>query len=98
MKITLDLTPAQIDLLREGIDELPLAKYITLIVPLLEQLPLTESDVATALGNADSALPSPIRSKETGSGFRLTAYTPPGASLLDSLDRVLGKIPHGGSL
>ena len=98
MKIELDLTPAQIDLFREGIDELPLAKYITLIIPLLEQLPLTESDVAKALGNVDSALPSPIRSQETGSGFRLTAYTPAGASLLDSLDRVLGKIPHGDSL
>ena len=40
MKLELNLTPQQIELLREGLDELPLAKYITVIVPLLEQLPL----------------------------------------------------------
>lgn len=97
MKIELDLTPAQIGLLREGIDELPLAKYITLIVPLLEQLPLTESDVAKALGNADSA-PAPLESREMAGGFRITAYTQRGVSMVDALERALGKIPHGGSL
>jgi hypothetical protein len=92
MKIQLDLTPAQIDLLREGLDELPLAKYITLIVPLLDQLPFTESDVAAALGNADSAPPAPLASRELGGGFGLTAYTPRGVSMLDALERVLSPI------
>jgi hypothetical protein len=97
MKITLDLTPEQIDLLREGIDDLPLAKYITLIVPLLDQLPITESDAGAGKAHADSA-PAPLESREVAGGFKLSAYTPRGVSMLESLDRVLGKLPHGGSL
>jgi hypothetical protein len=99
MKLELDLTPKQIELLREGLDELPLNKYITLIVPLLEQLPITESDVTNALGNADSAPPAPLCSRELGGGFSLTAYTPRGVSMLDALERVLRPLgtvpPHG---
>lgn len=96
MKLELDLTPAQIDLLREGLDELPLAKYITLIVPLLDQLPFTESDLAKT--RSDST-PAPLESREVAGGFKMTAYTPRGVSMLDAIDRVLGKLPHGeGSL
>lgn len=91
MKIELDLTPAQIDLLREGLDELPLAKYISLIVPMLEQLPITESDVATARGNADS-LPAPLAAREVAGGFKINAYTPRGVSMLDALERVLAPL------
>jgi len=96
MKLELELTPKQIDLLREGLDELPLAKYITLIVPLLEQLPL-ESTAGPDTG-ADSA-PAPLESREVAGGFKLTAYTTRGVSMLESMDRVLARIPHGeGSL
>lgn len=89
MKIELDLTPKQIGLLREGLDELPLNKYITLIVPMLEQLPITESDVANSLGNADSAPPAPLCSRDLGGGFSLTAYTPRGVSRMDALEGML---------
>jgi len=95
MKIELDLTPAQIDLLREGIDELPLSKYSTLVATLLPQLPL--ESVAGPDTGADSA-PAPLESREMAGGFRITAYTPRGVSMVDALERALGKIPHGGSL
>lgn len=92
MKIELTLTPKQLELLREGLDELPLNKYITLIVPLLEQLPLTESDVAASLGSADSAPPAPLCSRELGGGFRVSAHTPEGVASLAHLERVLGQL------
>lgn len=91
MKLELNLTPAQINLLREGLDELPLAKYITLIVPLLDQLPLIESAVGAGMARADST-PAPLESREVAGGFRITAYTPQGVSMLESLERVLGPL------
>jgi hypothetical protein len=96
MKIELDLTPAQVDLLREGIDSLPLAKYITVIVPVLKQLPITGSAAGSA-PSADSS-PAPLATRETAGGFGLRAYTPRGVSMLDALERVLGRLPHGDSL
>lgn len=93
MKLTLDLTPAQIDLLREGLDELPLAKYISIIVPMLEQLPITESDVSTARGNADRP-PAPLASVGVAGGLRMTAYTRDGVMALPALQRALE--PLGG--
>jgi hypothetical protein len=48
--------------------------------------------VAARSSGADSA-PAPLGSREVAGGFRLDAYTPRGASMLDALERVLGKVP-----
>lgn len=95
MELKLNLTDAQVTLLREGLDELPLAKYITLIVPLLNQLPLTE--FAAAPDSQANSAPAPLESREVAGGFKVSAYTPRGVSVLDALENVLGRLPHGGT-
>jgi len=88
MKLELDLTPEQISLLREGLDELPLMGregrrgYITLINAVMPQLPMTDP------------LPplTPIATRTLANGIKLDAYSPRGASMLEELDRVLGKV------
>lgn len=101
MKIELDLSEALIQQLREVIDGLPLwprggrPGYIELVAKILPQLPL--ESVAGSDTGADSA-PAPLESREVAGGFKLSAYTPRGVSMLESIDRVLGKLPHGGSL
>ena len=64
---------------------------LTLIVPLLDQLPLIESAVGAGMARADST-PAPLESREVAGGFRITAYTPQGVSMLESLERVLGPL------
>lgn len=51
---------------------------------------------AAALSGADSA-PAP-QVREVAGGFKLTAFTPRGVSMLDAMDRVLARLPHGDSL
>jgi hypothetical protein len=58
---------------------------------------LIESAAANSRGT-DSSPPALTRSQETGGGFQLRAVTPRAVSIVDALDRVLGKLPHGGSL
>jgi hypothetical protein len=82
VKIELELTPAQLNLLREGIDELPLGKYITLVAGLLPQLPILEH-VPTV---------QPLATRTLANGIKLDAYSARGASMLEDLDRVLCKV------
>lgn len=56
MKIELDLTPAQIDQLRQVIDWLPLARYATLICAVNKALPILESDAEATVTAADPTL------------------------------------------
>jgi hypothetical protein len=101
MKLELELTPVHVQELREVIDALPLFTtprtkgYHGLILAILPQLPL--ESVAGPDTGADST-PAPLESREVAGGFSIAAYTPRGVSMLDSLERVLGKLPHGGSL
>ncbi len=93
MKIELDLTPKQIEQLREVIDALPLFTtprskgYHELIMAILPKLPL---EPVAARSSADSA-PAPLESREVAGGFKMTAYSARGVSMLDALDRVLRK-------
>lgn len=88
VKLELELTPAQISLLREGIDELPLwargnrRGYIELIAVLLPQLPILDH-VPTV---------QPLATRTLANGIKLDAYSPRGASMLEALDNVLGKV------
>jgi len=88
MKLELELTPAQIDLLREGLDELPLwprngrQGYIQLLNALLPQLPILDH-VPTV---------QPLATRTLANGIKLDAYSPRGASMLEALDNVLGKV------
>ena len=96
MKITLDLTDREVQQLREIADESPLVHRPTgesrhrVIVKVLDALPITESEAVCRPGS-DSSPPTPTRSQEMGGGFRITAYTPRGVSMLEALENVLGK-------
>jgi len=52
---------------------------------------------AAARSGADSA-PAPLESREVAGGFSITTYTPRGVCMLDSLERVLGRLPHGDGI
>ncbi len=83
MKLELELAPAQIDLLREVIDELPLNKYVTLVAGLLPQLPILDH-VPTV---------QPLATAQA-SGMTFTAFTPRGVAMLEALDDVLATSDH----
>jgi hypothetical protein len=108
--ITLELTDLQIELLRRWIDQAPSNPYVPMVTSVLPQLPL-DTDLeacdryldymhhksVAAHVSAEGSLPAPHRSGESGSGFQLKAFTPRGVAMVDAIDRVLARIPHGES-
>jgi len=84
IRIELELTPKEIDQLREVMDAQPLRPYAPLILKVLSALPL-ESNARHDL------------TRRRGS-FQLRALTPRGASMVDALDAVLARLPHTGDV
>jgi len=95
MSTTLFLDDREVELLRSILDRavLPIAD-LGFVSELLQRLP--ESS-ASPVGSADSS-PSAGGQAPTGAGFRLKACTPRAVPMVEALDRVLARIPHGESL
>lgn len=96
-RIELDLTPAQIQQLREIMDGLPLNRYAPLIVAVLKKLPM-ESDAGTPSGvGADPALVTP--SRESGGFLKIgISVTDKGKAALPELARLLAQFSQGDAL
>ena len=94
IRIELELTPKEIDQLREVMDNQPLRPYAPLILKVLNALPF-ESDAARP--SADSARPALSALEGLGRGFQLTARTPRVVPMVDAIDEVLRTLtPHSG--
>ena len=93
IRIELELTPKEIDQLREVMDAQPLRPYAPLIVKVLKALPF-ESEAAQG---PDSARPTLSALEGLGRGFQLTARTPRAVPMVDAIDEVLRTLtPHSG--
>lgn len=44
---------------------------------------------------ADSTPPTPLAHRELGGGFGLTAFIQRGVAMMDTLEKVLNRLPHG---
>ncbi len=87
-RVELDLTSAQIDQLREIMDNLPLNRYAPLICAVLKRLPLSDASRSTG---ADGR-PGRFTAVEPGRAFRLVPLTDKGREGLAQIERLLAPL------